>query len=83
MIKAGTIIENDQGKFAKVVSAEAGRYGITAFVFKKEDAQNETVVARYLNTFGLSQVVKDREQEAPAAKKPAAKKPAAKKEDDK
>ncbi|MFG6605274.1 hypothetical protein ACGYLM_01505 [Sulfitobacter sp. 1A10445] len=77
------IIENDQGKFAKVVSAEAGRYGITAFVFKKEDAEKETVIARHLNTFGLSQVVKKREQAAPAAKKAAEKKPAAKKTEDK
>jgi len=74
-MKAGTIIENDQGKFAKVVSAEEGRYGVTAFVFKKEDAEKETVVARILNTFGLGQVMKEA-KEAP-------KKAAPKKEDDK
>ncbi len=73
MIKAGTIIENDQGKFAKVVSAEEGRYGISAFVFKKGDAENETVAVRTLNNFGLSQVMKE---EAKAEKKDAPKKDA-------
>lgn len=70
MIKSGTIIENDQGKFAKVVSAEDGRFGISAFVFKKEDAERETVAARTLNTFGLSQVIKGEKAEKAAPKPP-------------
>jgi hypothetical protein len=74
MIKAGTIIENDQGHFAKVVSAEEGRYGVSAFVSKKDKAEDETVAVRILNTFGLSQVMK-------AAPKKQAEKAAPKKDD--
>jgi hypothetical protein len=65
MIKAGTIIENEQGYFAKIVSADDGRYGVSAFVLKKDRAEDETVAVRTLNEFGLSQIMKAEKKAAP------------------
>lgn len=72
-VTVGQIIESYQGKFAKVLAEDgAGRLGISAWRQKKEDAEGETVVVRFLNTFGLSQVLKDGTNvpgDAPKAKK--------------
>lgn len=70
-IKAGDIVEGHDGKFAKVIKAERGRYSISAFVYKREDAEKETVDIRTLNSFGLSQNVKL--SEVPAQKPVVAK----------
>lgn len=58
-LKEGQIVENYQGKFAKVVSVgDDGRVGLTVWRQKKEHAEEETMPDRYLNSFGLSQVLK-------------------------
>lgn len=56
-IKEGQVIENYQGRFAKVVSVNEGRFGISAWVQKKEDADKDEKAVRFLNEFGLSQVL--------------------------
>lgn len=59
-MKTGDIIENYQGKFAKVVGvAEGGLYTLSAWVNSPASAEDETVGVTTLNTFGLSQVLKD------------------------
>jgi len=57
-MKKGQIIQNTQGRFAKVVELSGSRFGLSAWVNKKEMAENETDVAVFLNSFGLSQVMK-------------------------
>lgn len=64
MVKAGDIVENSHGHFAKVITAEDGRYGISAFVPKKDRAEDETVIVRVLNEFGLGQVVVPKKTDA-------------------
>lgn len=66
-MKIGTIIENEQGRFAKVLEQSGTRFGLSAWVVKKEQAELETVVVRFLNSFGLAQVMKEK----PKAGKPA------------
>lgn len=61
-MKAGDIIENYQGRFAKIVELKESLYGVSAWVLKKEDAQKETAVEIFLNEFGLSQVLKEVEK---------------------
>lgn len=72
-MKEGNIIENYQGKFAKVVSITDGRYGLTAFMKNKSDAENETLVVRHLNSFGMGQILAP-EKKAKEEKKAEAKK---------
>ncbi len=59
-MKAGDILENYQGAFAKVlkVQEEGGLYTLSAWVRTREQAEMETVGVTTLNSFGLSQVVK-------------------------
>lgn len=79
-LKAGQIVENYQGKFAKVLNDEGnGRYALTAWVPKKEDAEKQTTAVHFLNTFGLSQVLKGGAN-TPGAEKTAPEKKAPKKE---
>ena len=56
-VKEGQVIENYQGRFAKVVSTNGNRFALTAWVLKKEDAEKDEKVVRHLNAFGLSQVL--------------------------
>lgn len=58
MPKVGQIIENIHGQFAKVVEIKGSRFGLSAFVFKKEKAELETVAVTFLNSYGLSQILK-------------------------
>ncbi|MEJ6011432.1 hypothetical protein [Novosphingobium aquae] len=71
-MKAGDIIENYQGKFAKVIEIKGSRFGLSAWVYKKDVAALETVPVIYLNMFGLKQVLKSEEAKAPKAKAPKA-----------
>ena len=75
-MKEGQVIENYQGRYAKIVSIQDGRYGLTAFMKNKSDAEKEVRVARHLNKFGMGQIL------APE-KKTAAKKEEKKTEDKK
>lgn len=59
-MKTGDILENYQGKFAKVVGMfEGGLYTLSAWVNSPSAAEDETVGVTVLNTFGLSQILKD------------------------
>lgn len=66
-MKPGNIIETYQGRFAEIVSIQDGRYGLTASMKNKSDAEKEERVVKYLNEFGMSQILKD-EKKAPAKK---------------
>lgn len=70
-MKVGDIIESYQGKFAKIVEIKGTRFGISAWVYKKEVAELETVSVIFLNSFGLDQVLKKEDAKAPKAAKPA------------
>ncbi len=70
-MKPGDIIENYQGKFAKIVEIKGSRYGISAWVYKKEVAALETIAVVFLNSFGLKQVLKPEEAKAPKKEKKA------------
>lgn len=70
-MQPGDIIENYQGRFAKVIELKDSLFGISAFVLKRELAEDETAVDIYLNRFGLAQIVKVEEAKAPKAEKPA------------
>ncbi len=69
-MKAGDIVENYQGRFAKVIELKDSLIGVSAFVLKRELAEDETAVDIYLNKFGLSQIMKVEEAKAPKADKP-------------
>jgi len=56
-MKQGTIIENYQGQFAKVIRLKEGMTHFTAWVKTKALAEVETVAVHRLNEFGLSQVL--------------------------
>ena len=60
MPKVGHIIENIHGQFEKVVEIKGSRYWLSAFVFKKEKAELETVAVTFLNSYGLSQILKSK-----------------------
>jgi hypothetical protein len=57
-MKAGDIIENYQGRFAKIVEVKGSLYGVSAFVLNRDLAADETAVDVFLNEFGLSQIIK-------------------------
>ncbi len=65
---ASSIIENYQGRFAKVIEVKDSLVGVSAFVLKRENAEEETAVDIFLNEFGLAQIVKE-EKKAPTEKK--------------
>lgn len=59
MIETGQIVENFQGRFAKVVKVtENGMTHLTAWHHKKVYAEDDTIAVTRLNAFGLSQVLK-------------------------
>lgn len=66
MIKPGMILESFQGRFAKVVSVKGTRFGLTAWFTKRVQAEEETRVVRFVNSFGLSQLVKPNEDSTEA-----------------
>jgi hypothetical protein len=55
-MKAGDIIQNHQGRFAKIVSIKDSRFGITGWMLRKEDAKKDTRVMVFLNKYGLAAV---------------------------
>ena len=63
-MKTGDIIENYQGRFAKIVEIKGSRFGLSAWVLKKEAAEIETVAVVFLNEFGLEQVLKPKAAKA-------------------
>lgn len=69
-MKPGDIIENYQGRFAKIIEVKESLYGVSAFVLKRELAEDEKVVDVFLNEFGLAQILKEPEAKAPKAEKP-------------
>lgn len=59
MIETGQIVENFQGRFAKVVKVtENGMTHLTAWHHKRNYAEDDTIAVTRLNEFGLSQVLK-------------------------
>ena len=70
-MKAGDIIENYQGRFAKVIEIKESLFGISAFVLNRDLAADETAVDIFLNKFGLAQIMKEADAKAPKAAKPA------------
>lgn len=66
MIKPGTILESYQGRFAKVTAVKGTRFGLTAWFTKRVQAEEETRTVRFVNSFGLSQLVKPAETSAEA-----------------
>lgn len=56
-MKEGKIIKSSQGQYAKVISVKGNRYGISAWVRKEKMAEEETAVNKFLNSFGMSQVL--------------------------
>lgn len=80
MFKAGKVIQNSQGRFAKIIEVKGTRYGLSAWVNRSEQAENETVVVRYLNSFGLKQVLPEAAPKKDAPKGDKA--PAAPKKED-
>lgn len=60
-IKEGDVLETYRGRFFKIAKVKDGMYGRTGFQLKKSAAENDTVVVRYLNSFGLTQILKDEE----------------------
>lgn len=71
MIETGQIVENYQGRFAKVVKVtENGMVLLTAWHHKQNYAEDDTVAVTRLNEFGLSQVLKGGDN-APKAEKEA------------
>lgn len=71
-MKSGDIIENYQGRFAKVIEVKESLIGLSAFVLKRELAEDETTVDVFLNEFGLAQILAEKEAKAPKAKAPKA-----------
>jgi hypothetical protein len=71
-IKEGQIVENYQGKFAKVIAIkDNGIYQLSAWVKTAEAAGAEDRVMVRLNAFGLSQVLKGGENTPGAEAAPA------------
>lgn len=70
-MKPGDIIENYQGRFAKVIEVRESLVGLSAFVLHRDKAEEETAVDVFLNEFGLAQIMKVEEAKAPKAEKPA------------
>lgn len=68
-MKVGDIVENYQGKFAKIVEIKGTRFGLSAWVYKKEVAEVETLAVIFLNSFGLGQVLKPKEVKEKKEKK--------------
>lgn len=67
-VKEGQVVENFQGKFAKVIAIkDNGIVQLSAWVKTEAAAQAEDRVMVRLNAFGLSQVLKGGEN-APGAK---------------
>jgi hypothetical protein len=67
MIKKGQVLENYQGRFARVLGIkDNGLYHLTVWHQKRENAEVDEKVAIRLNDFGLSQVLKGGEN-APKA----------------
>ena len=56
-VEVGAVIESTAGMFAKVIEQKGSRFGLSAWVFKKDKAEAETVVMTYLNRIGLAQVM--------------------------
>ena len=67
-MEKGDIIQNYQGRFAKIVEVKGSRFGLSAWVLKKEAAELETIAVVFLNSFGLEQVLKKEEKKAKAKK---------------
>lgn len=80
-LKAGDVIEGVHGLFAKVVEVNESRYGLSAWVFKRDAAEKETVVDTYLNRLGVAQVMKGSEDAGESAPKAKAQSTKSKKED--
>lgn len=73
MIETGQIVENFQGRFAKVVKVtENGMVLLTAWHHKRNYAEDDTVAVTRLNEFGLSQVLKGGENTPKQDKQPKA-----------
>ena len=68
MPKQGDVIQNYQGRYAKVVTVKNNHYGLSAFVGKKDDAEKETVAVKFLNKFGMSQIAPDKGAKTEAPK---------------
>lgn len=62
LLKPGTIIENYQGRFAKVVTTAGSRFGLTPFHSKRAQAEDDVRVVRFVNSFGLSQIIKPKSE---------------------
>lgn len=56
-MKEGKIIKSTQGRFAKVISVKGNRFGLSAWVNKEKMAEDETVIVKFLNSFGMAQVL--------------------------
>lgn len=57
--KEGTVVENYQGRYAKVIEVtDSGMCWLSAWVPKKTDAEKETKRVHRLNQYGLAQVLK-------------------------